>query len=143
MVGRTAVNYGGIWANNMGEATYFISNGNDGGKTYTLTFPKDALPAGKATYFWSIIDVDAIKFQVLPNTLKRYLLNKQSDLKTNADGSLTLVFGPKPLSTYPASNWLPTVSGQKYNLTFRFYGPVNDVTDGSYFPSALQEEDAK
>ncbi|MDP4265677.1 MAG: DUF1214 domain-containing protein [Bacteroidota bacterium] len=134
---RTAVNYGGIWANNMGEVTYFISNGNDGGSAYTLTFPKEALPASKASYFWSVIAVDAIKFQVLPNSLKRYLLNKQSGLKNNPDGSLTLVFGPKPLTGYPQSNWLPTITGQKYNLTFRLYGPSKDVTDGTYFPPGL------
>lgn len=134
---RTAVNYGGIWANNMGEVTYFISNGNDGGATFTLTFPKDALPASKASYFWSIIAVDATKFQVLPNPLKRYLLNKQSGVKNNPDGSLTLVFGPKPLPGYPESNWLPTIAGQEYNLTFRLYGASKDVTDGTYFPPAL------
>lgn len=134
---RTAVNYGGIWANNMGEVTYFLSNNNDGNATYTLTFPKEALPAGKAGYFWSIIAVDTVKFQILPNPLKRYLLNKQSGLINNSDGSLTLVFGPKPLAEYPESNWLPTIQGQKYNLTFRLYGPAKEVTDGRYFPPAL------
>ena len=138
---RTAVNFGGIWANNMGEATYFISNGNDGSSTYTLTFPKEALPSGKASYFWSIIAVDAIKFQVLPNSLKRYLLNKQSGLKNNPDGSLTLVFAPKPLTRYPETNWLPTIEGQKYNLTFRLYGATKDVIGGSYFPPSLIKED--
>ncbi len=136
---RTAVNFGGIWANNMGEVTYFVSNGNDGSKTYTLTFPKNALPENKVSYFWSIIAVDAVKFQVLPNNLKRYLLNKQSNLKYNSDGSLTLVFGPEPSQKYPQSNWLPTIKGQKYNLTFRFYGPSSDVTDGKYFPPALAQ----
>lgn len=130
---RTTVNYGGIWANNMGEVTYFTKAGINGDATYTLSFPKDALPASKASYFWSVIAVDAVKFQVLPNPLKRYLLNKQSGLKNNADGSLTLVFGPKPLAAYPQSNWLPTIAGQKYNLTFRMYGPAKDVVDGTYF----------
>ncbi len=137
---RTAVNYGGIWANNMGEVTYFVMNDNDGETTYTLTFPKEALPAMKAHYFWSIIAIDAVKFHVLPNPLKRYLLNKESGLKTNADGSLTLVFGPKPLAKYPESNWLPTIAGEKYNMTFRFYGPTEDVTSGKYFPPQLVKE---
>jgi len=134
---RTAVDFGGIWANNMGEVTYFTRAGNDGGDTYILIFPKETLPETKASYFWSIIAVDAVKFQVLPNPLKRYLLNKQTGLKNNADGSLTLVFGPKPLAEYPESNWLPTIEGQKYNMTFRMYGPAKDVIDGTYFPPAL------
>lgn len=137
---RTAVNYGGIWANNMGEVTYFVGNGNNGETTYTLTFPKDALPVTKANYFWSVIAVDAVHFRVLSNPLKRYLLNKESGLKPNPDGSLTLVFGPKPMAKYPQANWLPTIDGQKYNLTFRLYGPQKDVTAGSYFPPSLRTE---
>lgn len=136
---RTAVNFGGIWANNMGEVTYFVQNDLDGGATYLLTYPPAALPANKAKYFWSVIAVDAVKYQVLPNTLKKYLLNNQSGLKSNPDGSLTLVFGPRPHPGYPASNWLPTTRGLSYNLTMRFYGPTADVVDGNYFPPALEK----
>lgn len=134
---RTVVNFGGIWANNTGEVTYFTRAGIDGSATYTLTFPKGALPASNAHYFWSIIAVDETNFQVLPNPLKKYLLNKESGLKYSADGSLTLTFAPKPIPGNPVSNWLPTIPGQNYNLTFRFYGPSKAVTDGSYFPPDL------
>lgn len=137
---RTVVNMIGLWANNNKEATYFGIAALDGSKTLVLTFPKEALPKDKAKYFWSIIAVDNIKYQVLPNPLKRYLLNKESGLKYNADGSLTLVFGPKALTKYPQSNWLPTITGKKYNLTFRFYGPNEDVVNGTYFPPQIIEE---
>ncbi len=137
---RTTVDYGGIWANNMGEVTYFTKAGIDGSETYTLTFPKEALPSSKVKYFWSIIAVDGVKFQVLPNPLKRYLLNNQSGLKYNADGSLTLVFSPKPSAKYPQSNRLPTIEGQKYNLTFRYYGPSADIISGQYFPPRLVKQ---
>jgi hypothetical protein len=137
---RTLINLIGLWANNNKEATYFGYAAADGSTTYTMTFPKDALPKEKAKYFWSVIAVDAIKYQVLPNSLNRYLLNKESGLKYNKDGSLTLVFGPKPLAKYPTSNWLPAIAGQKYNLTFRFYGPSEDVISGQYFPPELVKE---
>lgn len=137
---RTAANLAGIWANNAAEVTYYAAFGLDGSSSYSLTFPKDALPAAKAKYFWSIIAVDTVRFQVLPNPLKRYLLNKQSALKYNADGSLTLVFGPKQPAKYPESNWLPTINGLKYNLTFRFYGPTADVSEAKYFPPPLLKE---
>ena len=39
--------------------------------------------------------VDGEKYQVIPNALNRYLLNKQSALQFNPDGSLTLAFAPK------------------------------------------------
>lgn len=134
---RTAVNFGGIWANNSAEVIYFIKTGNDGSVTYTLTFPKDALPPSKAKHFWSVIVVDGKEFKVIPNPLNRFLLNNQSKLKYNADGSLTLVFSPKKPEKNPESNWLPTPDGQKYNLTFRFYGPTPDLTGGQYFPPDL------
>ena len=137
---RSVVNLGGIWANNGAEATYFASVGNDGSKTYTQTFPKDALPKSKAKYFWSVIVVDSKEFKVIENPLKRYLVNSYSPFKFNPDGSLTLVYGPSKPPTHPESNWLPTNPSVDYNLTFRFYGPTQDVTDGTYFPPALQAQ---
>jgi hypothetical protein len=134
---RTIANYAGIWANNSKEAVYFTAQGLDGNQTYVQIFPKDALPASKARYFWSVIAVDGVDFKVIPNALNRYLLNKQSALKFDDDGSLTLAFAPKQPEGVPESNWLPTPAGKKYNLTYRFYGPSKDVTDGAYYPPAL------
>ena len=58
-------------------------------------------------------------------------------MKHNDDGSLTLVFGPTQPDGIPESNWLPTPNGKKYNMTYRFYGPSKDVTDGAYSPPPL------
>ena len=142
-VSRTVINLIGIWANNTGEVVYFKTNTDgkgtplDGGNTYRLEFPKGALPIDKVRYFWSVIAVDSVKFQVIPNPLNRFLLNKESGVKLNEDGSLTLWFAPKqPVQTADA-NWLPTPAGQNYNLTFRFYGPSQDIVDGKYFPPPL------
>jgi len=134
---RTVANYTGIWANNTKEAVYFAGTGLDGGQTYTQTFPTDELPRSKTRYFWSVIAVDGVDYKVIPNSLNRFLLNKQSPLKLDDDGSLTLAFGPKLPEGIPESNWLPTPSGKKYNLTYRFYGPLKDVTDGKYYPPPL------
>ena len=109
----------------------------DGSQTFTQTFPKDALPRSKTRYFWSAIVVDGINYKVISNPLNRYLLNKQSPLQFGEDGSLTLAFGPKQPEGIPESNWLPTPEGKKYNVTYRFYGPTKDVTDGKYFPPPL------
>jgi hypothetical protein len=134
---RTVSNYAGIWANNGKEVVYFAGMGLDGSQTYTQTFPKEALPLSKTRYFWSVIAVDTTDFKVIPNQLNRFLLNKQSPLQLNDDGSLTLVFAPKLPEDIPESNWLPTPNGKKYNLTYRFYGPTKDVADGTYFPPPL------
>ncbi len=140
---RTAINLIGIWANNTNEVVYFKTDSDgtgtklDGGKIYTITFPKDAPPLSKVRYFWSVIAVDSSKFQVIPNEQNRYLLNKQSGVKANDDGSLTLYFAPTQPDGAPEPNWLSTPNGQNYNLTFRFYGPSRDIVDGAYFPPPL------
>jgi hypothetical protein len=134
---RSITNYAGIWANNSKEAVYFSAQGLDGSQTFTQHYPKDALPTSKTRYFWSVIVVDGVDFKVIPNPLNRYLLNKQSPLTLNDDGSLTLVFAPKQPESIPESNWLPTPNGKKYNLTYRFYGPSKDVADGKYDPPPL------
>ena len=134
---RTIANYTGIWANNTKEVVYFVGQNLDGSQTFTQTFPKDALPRTKTRYFWSAIVVDGTDFKVIPNSLNRYLLNKQSPLQFGDDGSLTLALGPKQPDGIPESNWLPTPEGKKYNITYRFYGPTKDVTDGKYFPPPL------
>lgn len=140
---RTLINFGGIWANNTGEVVYYKTDRDgtgtplNGSNTYTMTFPKEALPSSKAKYFWSVIAVDPDKFQVIPNPLNRYLLNKETGVKPNPDGSLTLYFSDaKPLEA-PTANWLPTPAGKGYHLTFRFYGPTPDLVDSSYFTPPL------
>jgi hypothetical protein len=134
---RSVVNLVGIWANTAKEAVYFAGIGLDGSETYLQTYPKGALPGTKAQYFWSVVAVDGDKFQVIPNALQRYILNRQSALKPNPDGSLTLAFAPKLPAGVPEANWLPTPDGKRYNLTYRFYGPAKDVVSGNYYPPAL------
>lgn len=137
---RSLVNDGGIWANTMDEVVYYKGGVDqtgaklNGDHVYTLTFPKDALPATYAKYFWSVIAVDSTYFRVLPNPKNRFLLNKESKLEYGKDGSLTLYFAAEKPADAPDGNWLPTPRGQDYRLTFRFYGPRSGVADGSYFP---------
>lgn len=143
---RTAVNYGGIWANSEKEVVYFKTNVDstgqelNGSEHYKMTFPKDALPQSMARYFWSVIVVDAQNFQVIPNLLKRYNLNNTSPLKYGKDGSLTLVFSNRLPLNETESNWIPTPLGENYDLTFRFYGPNDKVLSGKYFPPPLVKQ---
>ncbi|MBL0372622.1 DUF1254 domain-containing protein [Rhizobium sp. KVB221] len=140
---RTLVNNGGIWANIKPEVLYYRGGVDaegaelSGDHSYTLTFPKDALPARFAHYFWSVIAVDNTRFRVLPNPLNRYLLNEQTHPQYGADGSLTLYFATEKPADAPDGNWLPIPKGQKFRLTFRFYGPIDGVANGTYWPPAL------
>ncbi|HET9217939.1 MAG TPA: DUF1214 domain-containing protein [Terriglobia bacterium] len=143
---RSCVNFGGIWANVLAEVLYYKTATDSAGallhsdNSYTLTFPRDDLPAKYAQYFWSVIAVDGKHMRVLPNPMKRYLLNNQSRLEYGKDGSLTLYFAPEKPVNAPEGNWLPTPKGQNYRLTFRFYGPRGAVADGSYYPPAVHRQ---
>jgi hypothetical protein len=145
-LGRSLVDLAGIWANNNREAVYYKTNVDgqgrklDGSAVYTMTFPRDQRPEMMVRYFWSVVAVDSVKFQVIDNPLKRYLLNNQSNLQSNADSTLTLTFADKPPDGRPQANWLPTPPGKNYNLTFRFYGPNDAVESGQYFPPPLIKE---
>ncbi|MBX9821798.1 DUF1214 domain-containing protein [Afipia birgiae] len=139
---RTLVNNGGIWA--IKPEVLYYRGGLDqagaeisGDNVYTLTFPKDGLPAQYATFFWSVIAVDGHRFRVLPNSINRFLINNQSKLQYGADGSLTLYFADQKPADAPDGNWLPTPKGQKYRLTFRFYRPTEGVANGTYYPPPL------
>ena len=142
---RTAINFGGIWANTTEEVLYYkgLVDSNDeplhSDNTYTLTFPGDDLPAKYANYFWSVIAVDSAHKRVLPNPLNRFLINKESKLEYGKDGSLTLYLGPKQPADAPEGNWLPTLGSKGYSLTFRFYGPRGGVAEGTFYPPALQK----
>ncbi|TBR36092.1 MULTISPECIES: DUF1214 domain-containing protein [Dyella] len=145
---RTIINLGGIWANTPEEVIYYKAFADEHGKplngddTYVLHFTKDQLPADNATYFWSVIAVDTIHRRVLPNPLKRYLINNVSKLTYGADGSLTLYFGKVKPKEAPDGNWLPTPKGTGYSLTFRFYRPKGEVAARTYFPPGMSKSDA-
>jgi hypothetical protein len=73
--------------------------------------------------------------------MRYFLFNKESELELNRDGSLTLAFAPRKPQGLPEPNWLPTPEGQPYNLTYRFYGPSQDLVSGAWFPPALIEQE--
>jgi hypothetical protein len=143
---RTLINYGGIWANTPEEVIYykgFVDPSGaplSGDHAYTLHFTKEQLPMQFATYFWSVIAVDAVHRRVLPNPLQRYLISKESDLQYGSDGSLTLYFADAKPADVPDGNWLPTPKGLRYSLTFRFYRPKGAVEERRYFPPPLTRQ---
>jgi hypothetical protein len=66
---------------------------------------------------------------VMSNPLNRFNFNSYSDLKSDADGSLRILFASKPSADVPESNWLPAPEGKYFFLTLRVYVP-NDVVKG-------------
>jgi len=126
---RAAGAKAGIYGNDAIEATYpmtkTLANGEelDASKhNYTLTFAKDQFPPVNA--FWSVTMYDGKTQLLIGNPINRFLVNSPmlSNLKRNADGSLTLYIQKASPGTEKESNWLPAPNGPIY-LAMRLYWP--------------------
>jgi hypothetical protein len=132
---RAAAAKAGIYGNDPEEATYpftrIDSEGQplDGSKhNYTLTFSAGQLPPVNA--FWSLTMYDGKTQFLIENPISRYLINSPMlpNMKTNADGSLTLYIQNKSPGADKESNWLPAPNDTIY-LVLRLYWPKTTPPD--------------
>ena len=100
----------------------------EGGKTYSLTVPKNV----PVSQFWSltIYDRETWAFIYSPQMLPGLSSRDVGKMTKNADGGVTLYFGPKAPHGLE-SNWIPT-SGKKPYAMFRFYGPEEDFYNKTF-----------
>jgi hypothetical protein len=146
ILARDIINYGGLWANRVEEAIYFVgltdSNKQllSGDKVYEIKFPKDALPDLVVNAFWSVTLYSVPDYRVVDNKLKRYNLNNVSGLKKNPDGTLSIWLASSLPKGAIESNWLPTPAGKGFALTMRMYVSKKPVLDGKWFPAPIEEK---
>lgn len=100
----------------------------DGGRNYTLTVPADV----PAKLFWSVTVYDIATRCLIDNEQQRGDRgSRDADLVRNADGSVTVFFGPvRPESG--EANWVQTIAGKHWFSYFRFYGPLEPYFDRSW-----------
>ncbi|MFH6992719.1 DUF1214 domain-containing protein [Flavobacterium sp. FlaQc-48] len=146
ILARDIINYGGLWANRIEEAIYFVGLMDtnkqllSGDKVYEIKFPKEALPDSEVNAFWSVTLYSVPDYRVVDNKLKRYNLNNVSGLKKNPDGSLSIWLASSLPKGAIESNWLPTPAGKGFALTFRMYVSKKPVLDGQWFPAPIEEK---
>jgi hypothetical protein len=139
---RTAVGKSNILVNKPNETKYFYQDLDasgarlNGGARYTVTFAKGGLPPVRG--FWSLTLYDRFHF-FAPNTIKRYSVGtKNKDLKSNADGSLTIfVQSDAPGDPAQRANWLPAPKGDDFSLFVRAYWPEASVLEGRWTPPGV------
>jgi hypothetical protein len=101
----------------------------DGGKKYSLHVPANA----PAEAFWSLTVYDAASRSMMQNASNDSARSSIDKLKSNADGSIDIYFGPAGSS--PAgmeANWIETVPGKGWYPMFRFYSPKAGLFDGTW-----------
>lgn len=145
IMARDIINYGGLWANRVEEAIYFVGLTDSkkellsGDKVYEIKFPKEDIPDLMVNAFWSVTLYSVPDYRVVENKLKRYNLNNVSGLKKNADGSLSIWLASSLPKGAIESNWLPTPAGKGFALTMRMYVSKKSVLDGKWFPAPIEE----
>ena len=126
---RAAAALAGIYGNDAVEAVYPMARTDGDGQLldgsrhkYTLTFAAGELPPVNA--FWSVTMYDGKTQLLIDNPIDRYLINSPMlpELKTGADGSLTIYIQRDSPGTEFQSNWLPAPDGPIY-LVMRLYWP--------------------
>lgn len=144
ILARAIINYGGIWANSIQEALYFIGQkGTDdelltGDKIYKIHFPADELPAELANAFWSVTLYSVPDYHVIPNELNKFCINNYTGPKLSEDGSLTLYIASEKPADVDPGNWLPSKAGKEFSLNFRLYVPKKEVLEGKVFLPPLE-----
>ena len=100
----------------------------DGMKLYKLKIPKD-MPVKQ---FWSLILYDADTWAFIYTKENKVGISSfdMEKLKKDADGGVTLYFGPKAPKGLE-SNWIPT-GGKRIAPALRFYGATDAIINKSF-----------
>jgi hypothetical protein len=106
----------------------------EGGKTYKITLPAP-VPVAQ---FWSFVVYDGQSRSMLETDQKLAGLDSnQKDLKKNADGSVTVWFGPKAPAGQE-TNWVQTMPGKGWNTLLRLYGPLEPWFNKTWKPGDFE-----
>jgi hypothetical protein len=144
ILARDIINFGGLWANSVEEAIYFVGLTDDDGTlldgdgSYRIDFASDELPEHLVNRFWSMTLYSVPDYHLVPNALDRHNLNSTMNFEYNSDGGLTLWLDANKPPNAPETNWLPTPTGQGFALTLRLYVSKPAVLNGTWFPAPIK-----
>jgi hypothetical protein len=131
-----------MFDNRPNETQYFYTDVDEkgdqlqGSKSYAVTFPASQTPPVKG--FWSLTLYND-KHLFHPNSLNRFSLGtKNTTLKPNSDGSLTLYPGRASPGADREPNWLPAPEGP-FSLYIRAYWGEEPILDGSWQPPKIEK----
>ena len=98
-----------------------------GGRSYRLHVP----PNAPVTLYWSATAYDRATHALIRDVKWSSRSSNTPGLKTNADGSVDVYFGPKAPAKQE-SNWVPTRAGGGFEVLFRLYGPEKPLFEKTW-----------
>jgi hypothetical protein len=101
-----------------------------GSTSYVLHMP--VVPPAEEGWSLTVYDLQGF---LIPNPINRYELSNKSKLTRNADGSVDIYLqASRPPNVSQVSNWLPTASGQGFEVIWRLLAPkpakIAGILDG-------------
>jgi hypothetical protein len=137
---RALVAHLGLGANLPEDAVYPYATRDaqgerlDGQNRYVVHFEKEDIPPVKA--FWSLTAYDRDQ-RLVENDADRFAVGDRDDLKTNADGSITLYLQSESPGADRESNWLP-IPKEEFNVILRLYWPREPILSGEWAPPPIE-----
>jgi hypothetical protein len=120
-------------AKHLGEGQFYVMSTKDkagqplkGSATYVLHVPAKA----PVKLYWSATVYDRANHALIRET-KWSGRGSNTGVKTNADGSVDVYFGPTAPSG-KESNWIPTNADGAFEVLMRFYGPEKRFFDKAW-----------
>jgi len=123
------IGMGSKYPNTMADANGEWLNGSN---NYKLHLP----PNIPAKLYWAVTAYNPID-GTMPETSQLFPSRNQFDkVKTNADGSVDIYFGPSKPSAASAENWIQTIADRALLIAVRLYG-----TDAGFYDQTWKPDD--
>lgn len=121
-------------AKHLGDGQFYLMSIADkeglplqGAGTYRLRVPANA----PVKLYWSATVYDRHSHALVRGQKWSSRASTTQGLKTNADGSIDIDFGPMAVEG-AESNWIPTGGEGQFEVLFRFYGPEKALFDKTW-----------
>jgi hypothetical protein len=110
------------------------NNAFDGNKTYKLHLPANV----PVKDFWSImVYSNQTRSMLQTNQTSPSVSSQTEGIKTNADGSVDVYFGPVAPEGQE-NNWIQTIPNKGYSVALRLYGPLEPWFEKTWRPGEIE-----